>query len=407
MQQQVWTAVDPAGETRELIDAVTSEGVEIASWMGRLGVDLDDTLATLGTVGAEYRSLIASIAESVRVLGPRGWAVMYMQTEVTARAVALVGEGRGDEADDLLAGQWEGEGEWRLKRICDRVGTMGAGDDELKRLYGERARLLTLARAHHLAGRYDASVPILQAQMEGLTMDVTDGSKFFTKAAAKADLVDPKELVSIAAALSALQATYGQDVRETQTAGSLSRHGVLHGRELAYDTRVNSAKTWSVMDALVQWGLPRAREVTAARRAERQAAYAGAADVDDRGRRLDDREVAETRNALRLVASSALGHHNRVGGFRHDIVGGVYGASDFVKRGLPPEHRMEQAVRADGQEAMYWRRTVSGWVLGIAVTFGEGHFGEYLYSAPEDPSGFATERAPGWAALFGTPPEWT
>lgn len=102
-------------------------------------------------------------------------------------------------------------------------------------------------------------------------IDVTGGKKFFTKATQKADLVDPKQLVSTEACLAALQATHGQDVKETQTEGSLSRHGVLHGRELAYDTRVNSAKTWSVLDALVEWALPKAREVVQARKLERRA----------------------------------------------------------------------------------------------------------------------------------------
>ena len=335
-------AVDPTGDTRDLIDAVSADGGgELASWVGRLGVDVGDSIDELGVLGAKYRVLVDSITDSVHVLGPRGWAVMYMQSEAVARAVKLTQEGQGEAADELLADQWEGEGDWRLKRVCDRVGVMGAGDEELGALFRERARLLGLAREHHASGRYDASVPILLSQMEGITMDVTGGAKFFTKAHTKADLVDPTDLVSIASALSALQATYGQDVRVTQAAGSLSRHGVLHGRELAYDTRVISAKTWSVTDALVQWALPRARATVEARRAERQSSNAGTEAVDERGRRVDDREFAETRDVLRLMRTSAIGWYNRGGRFRDDIVGGTYSAEDFVKRGLPRDRRSE------------------------------------------------------------------
>jgi hypothetical protein len=82
---------------------------------------------------------------------------------------------------------------------------------------------------------------------------------------------------------------------------------VLHGREVAYDTRVNSAKTWSVMDAMVEWALPKAREVVQARRVERQAKNAGSQELDERGRRMDDREFRETREALRLLGTSAMG----------------------------------------------------------------------------------------------------
>jgi hypothetical protein len=117
-----------------------------------------------------------------------------------------------------------------------------------------------------------------------------------------------------------------------QGEGSLSRHGVLHGRELAYDTRVNSARTWSVLDALVEWALPKARELVDARKVERQAKNAGSQDLDERERRVDDREFSETRDALRLLATSAMGWYRQRGVFRADPVGGVNGTDDLTKR---------------------------------------------------------------------------
>lgn len=220
--------------------------------------------------------------------------------------------------------------------------------------------------------------------------------------------MDPAQLVSIEAGLAALQATYGQNVTETQAQGSLSRHGVAHGRELAYDTRANSAKTWSVVDALVQWALPKARDLVAARRAERQAENAGSHENDERGPRLDDREIAETRNALRLLETSAMGWYRQRGAFRDDVVGGVYATSDFTRRGLPAEHEVRECARADGQEVMYWRQTASGWVLGLAVSAqAEGGFGGYLYAGPRPPAGLPSEGAEGWSGLYDTPPDWT
>jgi hypothetical protein len=322
------------------------------------------------------------------------------------RAVDVAAAGREEEADEMLAGQWQGEGAWRLKRVCQRVEVMGASDDELNRLFRQRARLLGLAMDHHLAGRYDASIPLLQAQLEGIVMDVTGGKKFFTKGMAKADLVDPSQLVSIEAGLAALQATYGQDVKETQTGGSLSRHGVAHGRELAYDTRVNSAKTWSVVDALVEWAVPKARDLVDARRADRQARNAGSQETDKRGRRVDDREVAQTRDALRLLENSAMGWYRQHGAFRDDLVGGIYGVEDFTRRGLPAEHGIRQRVRADDQEVAYWRRTAPGWVLGLAVAVRGDDFGEYLYAGPQPPGGLPSEGAEGWGGYGDTPPDW-
>lgn len=250
-------------------------------------------------------------------------------------------------------------------------------------------------------------MPLLLAHQEGIVIDVTGGKKFFTKSQHKADVVDPTQLVSIESALAALQATYGEDVKDTQTEGSLSRHGVLHGRELAYDTRLNSAKTWSVMDALVEWAFPKAREVVDVRRAERQQANAGSDELDDRGRRVDDREFAETRKALLKLDTAAMGWHRQRSTFRDDLVGAVYDADDFVKCGLPVEHDTQQLVRADGQEVAYWRETVSGWVLGRGLVWDGEHFLEYMYAAPHAPNGLATERGAGWGALWESPPDWT
>ena len=408
VSEQVWRAADPSGENRALIDAAVHGGDDVPLWMQRLGLDVSEAWERLMSVGVEYRRNIVGITGAVVVLVPRGWAPMNMKAETVFRAVEMVDEGRGDEADEMLAGQWEGEGAWRLSRACQRVESMGATDPALQRTFGARARLLRLAMDHHLEGRYEASIPILQSQVEGIVMDLTNGNKFFTKGRLKADLVDDSQFVSIKAGLAVLQAAYGQDVGETQTAGSLSRHGVAHGRELAYDTRINSAKNWSLVDGLVEWALPRARDLVQARRAERQALNAGSQETDERGRRVDDREIAETRDALRVLQSSAIGWHAQRGVFRDDLVGGVYGTDDFTRRGLPFDHGLNQRVSGDGQEVAYWRRTASGWVMALALTAqGDDGFVERLYAGPDVPAWLPSEGPEEWARHGETPPDWS
>jgi len=406
IRDQVWHAADPTGETRALINATIHGGREVPAVLRLMGVEVSSDWEQLTLTGVEFRHGLESIEAAVRMLVPRGWAVMNMQTEAVAEAVRLADAGRGDEADNLLAGQWEGEGAWRLKRVCDRVRAMGGADDELSIWFHQRARLLGLAQDHHVAARYDASIPQLQMQLEGIALDVTTGKKFFTKGS-RADLVDPTQLVSIEAGLAALQALYGQDVVRTQIEGSHSRHGVAHGRELAYDTRVNSAKVWSVMDAFVEWAMPKARDLVAARRAERQAENAGSEETDVEERRVDDREFAETRDMLRVLQTAAMGWYRRGGVFRDDLVGGVYRLDDFTKRGLPAEHGMQSRVSPDGQEVMYWRATVSGWVLGLAVTAQSDAFGEHLYGGSQPPAGPPSQGRAGWWDLFGLPPDWS
>lgn len=78
-------------------------------------------------------------------------------------AVGLVRAGRGDEADELLAAQWERDRAVYLKRACAQMRSMCLGDPELGSMFEARARLMWKAKEHHEAGRYDASIPILQA----------------------------------------------------------------------------------------------------------------------------------------------------------------------------------------------------------------------------------------------------
>lgn len=406
IRDQLWDAADPTGSQRTLLEAAALVG-RTPAWLQLMGQSLDASWAQLADLGAKQAALMDSMEAAVRLLVPRGWAVMHMDSAAVSAAAAAVAAGRADEADDLLAGQWEGDGEWRLKRVGQRVRSMAAGDEALNLLFRQRARLLDRAAEHHLAGRYDASVPLLLAHIEGLVIDVTEGKKFFTKRQGqKADVVDPQDLAGIEACMAALQGAYGKDVPATQAEGSLSRHGILHGRELAYDTRVNSAKTWSVIDAVVHWALPHSRALADARRAARQAASAGSQDTDARGRRVDDREFAETRDVLRLLGTSAMGWHQQRGRFRDDLVGGVYGAKDFTKRHLPADPEIETRLGAGGQAVEYWRATASGWVLGLALTWDGARFCEYLYAGAKPPTGLPGETAASWGNPFDTPPDW-
>lgn len=406
IRDQLWHAADPDGSQRALIDAAALAG-RAPTWLQRLGRSVDASLTRLADLGQEQTALMDSIEAAVSLLVPRGWAVMNMDHAAVSAAVTAVRAGNPGDADDLLAGQWEGDGDWRIKRVGQRVRAMAAADDELSALFRERARLLDRAAEHHRAGRYDASVPILLAHIEGIVIDVTDGDKYFTKRPKqKADVVNPHDLAGIEACMAVLQGVYGDDVPDTQAAGSLSRHGILHGRELAYDTRVNSAKVWSVMDAIVHWALPKSRDLADARRAARQGANAGCGETDEQGRRVDNREIAETRDALRFLGTSAMGWHRQRGRLRDDLVGTRYDAKDLTKGGLPADPGIATEVSGDGQAVAYWRETDSGRVLGLALTWDGEHFGEYLFAGEDSPVGVPGERGSTWGDLFATPLDW-
>ncbi|GAA5227012.1 hypothetical protein [Paeniglutamicibacter antarcticus] len=407
IRDQIRQAIDPRGE-HELLANLVSISAESVDWLSILSTRVGEEHAQLLGMSTEYHRLMDSMEEALELLVPRGWAPFSMDTKAVEEAISLLRNGNEEEADTLLAGQWDGEGSWRTKRVHTRVSVLGAGEgqNDYHGIFKERARLLWKAREHHEAGSYEASIPLIHAQMEGIVMDVAGGKKFYTKGTHKADLVDPSQLVSIEACLAALQATYGQNVPATQTAGSLSRHGIAHGRELAYDTRVNSAKNWSVLDALVAWARPMAALEAQRLREEKESANAGRTGADELGRRIDDREFRQTKNMLRKLQTSAAGWHRQKGKFRNDLVGGVYAAKDFVKVGLPENHGTRMEISSDGQYAWFWRETISGWFLAAAVGVQERGFGEWLYSGPCPPHGSPMQDKEAWGDVFDTPADW-
>ncbi|MUK02547.1 hypothetical protein GM708_11805 [Vibrio cholerae] len=409
LQEQVRQAVDPTGERFALIDAVQAFP-QLPEWLTSLSEDLAQQWSRMGELGAEYRQHLASVERILKALVPRGWNPLRMDSSVVSSALSLLDAERGAEADELLAGQWDGENARRTQQVYARMKVLGAGEgqDVYQSLFRDRARLILKAKEHHDAGRYEASIPIIQNQMEGLVIDITGGRKFFTSnPRQKANLVDPLQLVAVEACLAALQTLLGEGVSETQQTGSLSRHGVAHGRELAYDTRVNSAKYWSVLDALVEWARPLAAVEAQRRRRAEEIAAAGAEGVDEHGRRLDRREFQETRAMLRKLLTPAMSQLASPSRPHRAIVGEIYTAQDFVRAGLSSEPNIHGKTSADGTTMWFWRITASGWCLGAAVGLTDDGFVEWLYAGAAEPTESPRDAPNLWGDVFATPPDWT
>jgi hypothetical protein len=142
-----------------------------------------------------------------------------------------------------------------------------------------------------------------------------------------------------------------------------------------------------------------------AEKAARLVEYAGVKGLDDDGKVLDQREINETREALRWIETCHLGHHNNNnrGKYRKDLMSGVL-LEDFTRHGLPDDHGITMRVRKDGQAWYAWRRTPSGQVLGIGMN--EGRDNEWLFDGEEPPTGFPGSD-PTWGDRpYETPPNW-
>jgi len=131
--------------------------------------------------------------------------------------------------------------------------------------------------------------------------------------------------------------------------------------------------------------------------------YAGVKGLDDDGKVLDQREIKETRDALRWIETCHRGRYNTGGKFRKDLLSGVL-LDNFNRQGLPKEHGIRMCVRKDGQAWYAWRRTPSGRVLGIGMANGRDN--EWLYEGEEPPKGFPASH-PSWGDRpYETPPNW-
>ena len=95
----------------------------------------------------------------------------------------------------------------------------------------------------------------------------------------------------------------------------------MHGRELGYDTRLNSTKAFAALFCLLEWAQPIARAQQELAKQQRLERYAGSDELDREGRRLDRREFDETKRALHRVATGQMGwYRNRGGRYRSDML---------------------------------------------------------------------------------------
>ena len=134
----------------------------------------------------------------------------------------------------------------------------------------------------------------------------------------------------------------------------------------------------------------------------RLARYAGVDGADPEGRRLDQREFAETKRVLRWISTAQMGWYRSLGGrYRPDLLE-VLG--DFTLQGLPVEHGVELKVSTDSQAWYAWRRSVSGWTIAIGAA--KAPPDEWLYDGAKPPVGFPGTD-PSWGTKpFDQPPNW-
>jgi len=159
------------------------------------------------------------------------------------------------------------------------------------------------------------------------------------------------------------------------------------------------ARTKSIREGLkivadYRWTLRQA-EAEKRRAADRLRDNAALTGTDEEGRQLDEREFAETRDALEWIASCQMGwYRNRGRRYRSDLLELV---RDYITSyGLPAEHGIRLVVSKNGKAWYAWRRTITGWCFAIGSA--KEPPDQWRYDGPKPPKGLPG-KDPTWGAV--------
>ena len=188
LEERLADALDPNGSTRVTVAAVNAivGNPTLAQFLKAQGFDIETVVRS----NAQMESIAQVAAEAIRVFAPLGWAPSgAMPVPDYTEALRVFAVDGPDAAEQILLAAWDNE--HRLRRPIQQISSMGQPDKRLHDLFWRRSRLLSKAFDHHQVGAFEASVPILLAQIEGFVVDVADGKLFFSRRNdKKADVID-------------------------------------------------------------------------------------------------------------------------------------------------------------------------------------------------------------------------
>jgi hypothetical protein len=147
---------------------------------------------------------------------------------------------------------------------------------------------------------------------------------------------------------------------------------------------LTSAKSWGEARRVLayQRAVVRAQETDEDLAAERLRRFQGVEGTDWEGKQLDQREFEPTKLALDRLAMFHRARHEN-GRYRADLMEVVGG---LLSDDLPEDAGITMTVHKKGRSWFAWRRTVTGWCLGVGAAGPPPD--QWSYEGPEPPLGF-------------------
>lgn len=177
-----------------------------------------------------------------KIFSKLGWvAYESISLDIMATAVDLYAARGKEVAENYLADTYD--------KDTIRRGLMSfSGHKHFKK----RLRLLKLAEIDYLEGRYHACVPLLLSLLDGVVDDISGHIGFFAKGS---NLEIRDSIAAHETGLTVLAKIMTKSAKKTneRPCNIPYRHGILHGKELAFDNKIVAAKCWAAFFATRNW----------------------------------------------------------------------------------------------------------------------------------------------------------
>ena len=251
--------IDRGGELRRQAQALEAlSHFPFRQVLRPLGVRAE-TFDRIKELRMTYDRFVGELERTAIVLGPLGWIVHGLaHSEAYSAAATLAEECRAEEAEELLVRTYNDD-DFAFIRFYRRVMSLYQENDHWNRIGLERLRLLDQAYDLHREQRYAAAIVLVLTQIDGIFIDKTEkpAKSFFESR--NPNLVDDETLAGHPLGLKQLSKLMSDEQRNTVIGDKLSRHGVVHGRLLRYDSLRNSTKLWAALLALIEAVGPESR----------------------------------------------------------------------------------------------------------------------------------------------------
>lgn len=224
-----------------------------------LGVDLRG-------IDRQQRGIQAGIAALLQAaiwFAPFGWLVSANNLKMTDYMEAVAVWKRDPDptlVDALLTRAWANPA-W-LRHSFGPVTTLAGGHEATLDLLLVRNRLLEKALNHHQRGDYEASVLIVLSQIDGIKYEFTEPKHGFFFQAKPENFLDDVTIAGMPEVLRQVYRYVIQDPREPSKSGAFQRGPIMHGRQLAYGTEINSTKAFALLSGVIEWLKPKAAVLT-------------------------------------------------------------------------------------------------------------------------------------------------